>query len=224
MGTRDSHPSAPSRRRPRPSGARSKGARSTGAVALWEALPHPLARSSRSSSSSGSCSTSSWGRSRSGRSAASSISSRRRWPLNPEKAGVSQGLFGSIVMMFAGLAGRPASRHRGGRLPRGVRPGQRAQPVAQHDHPQPGGRPGGRLRHPRPELLRARPRRLHRRPDGHLGRPDARGPRAAHHDHRDRGIAARRAREHPRGGLRRGRHALGGHPLPCAARTRRPAS
>ena len=98
-------------------------------------------------------------------------------------------------------------------LPRGVRERHPADPLHPDQHPQPRGRPVGRLRPAGPlglrRLLVAAGRQRHRA-QHRRGRPDARGPGAADRDHHlDRG-PARRAQHDPRGRLRRGRVALGG--------------
>ncbi|CAA9220544.1 MAG: Phosphate transport system permease protein PstA, partial [uncultured Acidimicrobiales bacterium] len=131
--------------------------------------------------------------------------------------------------------GRPRlpDRHRRSGLPRGVRPRHPLHQVHRHQHPQPrrgalGGLRDPRLRHLRQDArtvprVAAVPRgaHVHRWPHHDGGRDHAcRAGAAARHHHRLRSRAGR-ARQHPRGGLRRGRHQVGGGPQPRAA-LRRP--
>ena len=107
----------------------------------------------------------------------------------------SRGSSARSSMMFLVAAAGPAGRHRGGDLPRGVRARQPGQPHPQHDRAQPGGRPGGRLRHPRAwpssSSCSAASPAAGRVISGGLTLAVA---RPAHHDHRHRGGAARGAR------------------------------
>ena len=152
---------------------------------------------------------------------------RASWARNlssdPSKAGIAQGLFGSLDPDGHRGGPGPPDRHRGRRLPRGVRARQLA-------HARCSTRPCATSRASRRSStgcsgLAVFVRRCWRAVTGgrnrHRGWPDARDRRAADRDHhRGRG-AARRAGEHPRGRLRRGRHASGrsirSHVLPYAA-------